>query len=317
MSNPLQKDYSPLLAQIDITSNFLQGISTLGKFVSLLDKVGPIISVFGDVMGLLTGMFSPSFDEILFDYLKQEFDLINQKLDLIYNQIIDLNNQLSKYFHELSQDILNLQIVLTAISNINKMDVYKSDASNMIVDLSVYLNQDIINFRQIQDSCGQSYNPQHYLNILNQYAQTSIFDSSVGSSYNLMYNIMTINDYADYPTYSIWYQKMFLLSYNLAYYGQVCDSANNLSLIFQNQSTILRNKTITSIMTGFKSQINELTNQTNFGIFLGCFIDNATNRDLAFMPYNSMTNMSVDFCLNYCQQYGYLYAGLQRGLVTI
>ena len=87
-SNPLQKDYSPLLAQIDITSNFLQGISTLGKFVSLLDKVGPIIGVFGDVMGLLTGMFSPSFDEILFDYLKQEFDLINQKLDRIYNQTV-------------------------------------------------------------------------------------------------------------------------------------------------------------------------------------------------------------------------------------
>ena len=108
---------------------------------------------------------------------------------------------------------------------------------------------------------------------------------------------------------------MFLLSYNLAYYGQICDSANNLSLVFQNQSSLLRNKTINSILSGFKSQINELKSKTYYGQFMGCFVDNATNRDLPFMPYTSITGMSVGFCLKYCQQYGYQYAGLQMGFV--
>ena len=155
----------------------------------------------------------------------------------------------------------------------------------------------------------------YYLNIINQFANTSIFDSSVGSSYNLIYNIMIINDFADYSTYSIWYHKLFLLSYNLAYYGQICDSANNLSLIFQNHSSLLRNKTINSILSGFKSQINELKSNTYYGQYVGCFVDNATNRDLPFMPYTSSTGMSVGFCLKYCEEYGYQYAGLQMGFV--
>ena len=316
ISNPDQTDYSVLLAQMDITSNYLLGIKTLGDVFTLLDPVaGGVFSVYSDVISLVTGLFSPSFDDLLFDYLKQQFDLINQKLNIIYSQIIQLNNQLSLYFNQLSQSILNLQIVITAISNINKMDVYRSDATNMIIDLNVYLSQSLLNQRQIQETCGQSYNPQHYLNIINQFANASIYDSSVGSSYNLMYNIMTINDYADYETYGIWYRKLFLLSYNLAYYGQICDSANNLSLAFQNQSTTLRNITINRILNGFKSQINELKTKSYFGQYVGCFVDNATNRDLPNMPFTSSTGMSVGFCLNYCQQYGYQYAGLQMGYV--
>lgn len=313
ISNSTITDYSPLLAQLEITSNYLKGIEILSDIFAFDKVASSIFKVFSGVMSLVTGLFTPSFEEILFDYLKQQFDLLNRKLDVIYSQIIQLNNQLTLYFNQLSQSILNSQIVITAISNINKMDVYRSDASNMIIDLRVYLGERILNYLQIQATCGQSFNPQHYLNIIDQFANTSIFDSSVGSSYNLMYNIMTINDFADYPTYSIWYQKLFLLSYNLAYYGQICDSANNLSLVFQNQSSQLRNKTINSILSGFKSQINELKSNTYYGQFMGCFVDNATNRDLPFMPYTSSTGMSVGFCLNYCQQYGYQYAGLQMG----
>ena len=299
ISNTTITDYSPLLAQIEITSNYLKGIQILADVFSFDKVAGTTFKVFSGVISLVAGLFTPSFEEILFDYLKQQFDLLNQKLDVIYSQIVQLNNQLSLYFNQLSQSILNSQIVITAISNINKMDVYRSDASNMIIDLKVYLGERILNYQQIQATCGQSFNPQYYLNIINQFANTSIFDSSVGSSYNLMYNIMTINDFADYPTYSIWYQKLFLLSYNLAYYGQICDSANNLSLIFQNQSSLLRNKTINSILSGFKSQINELKSNTYYGQYVGCFVDNATNRDLPFMPYTSSTNFITASFLRY------------------
>lgn len=107
---------------------------------------------------------------------------------------------------------------------------------------------------------------------------------------------------------------MLLLAYNLAYYGQVCDSANNISLPFQNQSALLRAKTFSEISHGFKNQINELTTLTYFGQFIGCFVDNPNSRDLPSMPYIDGNNkMSVGFCINYCQSLGYLYAGLQNG----
>jgi hypothetical protein len=316
ISNTPQTDYSALLAQLDITAKYLgaaQDLAEIGKI--FFPKYAAAITIAQGLVNLVSGIFSPSFEDIIFNYLKEQFNRINQKLDIIYNQIVQLNNQLSLYFNQLSQSILNLQIVITAIANINKMDVYRSDANNMIIDLKVYLGESILNYAQIQDTCGQSYNPQHYLNIMNQFANTSIFESSVGSSYNLMYNIMIINDFADYATYSLWYKKLFLLSYNLVYYGQICDSAKNLSVFFQNQSALLRQKTLNSIMNGFNSQINELKVNTYFGQYMGCFVDNSTNRDLPYMPYYSNTSMSVGFCLDYCQKYGYQYAGLQGGFV--
>ena len=308
-----QKDYSYLISQIEITSQVFDSIKTIGDIVSGINPVvGSMFNVLSGLIGLFSGM--PSFNEVLYEYLQENFKMINEKLNSIYNQIIDINNKLAKYYTEISRDILNLQFVLTAVSNINKMNVYASEASNMIIDLSVYFDLDIIDFHQIQQTCGQNYNPQHYLNIINQYASASIFDSSLGSSYNLVYNIMIINNYSDYPTYSAWYKKMLLLAYNLAYYGQVCDSANNKSLRFQNQSTILRAKTFSNISTGFTNQINELTTMTYFGQFIGCFVDNLNSRDLPNMPYKDVNNaMNVGFCINYCQSLGYLYAGLQNG----
>ena len=284
MSISNQQDYSYLISQIEITSKAFDTIKTIADIVTVINPVaGSIFIVFSDLIGLFSEM--PSFNEVLYEYLQENFKMINEKLNLIYNQIIDINNKLAKYYSEISRDILNLQFVLTAVSNINKMNVYASEASNMIIDLNVYFDLDIIDFHQIQQTCGQNYNPQHYLNIINQYASASIFDSSLGSSYNLVYNIMIINNYSDYPTYSAWYKKMLLLAYNLAYYGQVCDSANNISLQFQNQSTMLRAKTFSNISTGFTNQINELTTMTYFGQFIGCFLDNLNSRDLPSMPY--------------------------------
>ena len=313
MSISNQQDYSYLISQIEITSKAFDTIKTIADIVTVINPVaGSIFIVFSDLIGLFSEM--PSFNEVLYEYLQENFKMINEKLNLIYNQIIDINNKLAKYYSEISRDILNLQFVLTAVSNINKMNVYASEASNMIIDLNVYFDLDIIDFHQIQQTCGQNYNPQHYLNIINQYASASIFDSSLGSSYNLVYNIMIINNYSDYPTYSAWYKKMLLLAYNLAYYGQVCDSANNISLQFQNQSTMLRAKTFSNISTGFTNQINELTTMTYFGQFIGCFLDNLNSRDLPSMPYKDENNaMNVGFCINYCQSLGYLYAGLQKG----
>lgn len=314
-SIPNQQDYSYLISQIEITSQVFDGIKTIGDIASLINPVaGTLFNVFSDLIGLFSGM--PSFNEVLYEYLKENFRIINEKLNLIYNQIVDTNKKLAEYYSQISKDILNLQFILTAVSNINKMNVYDSEARNMIIDLSVYLDLDIIDYNQIQQTCGQNYNPQHYLNIIKQYASASIFDGSLGSSYNLVYNIMIINKYSDYPTYSAWYKKMLLLAYNLAYYGQVCDSANNISLPFQNQSALLRAKTFSEISHGFKNQINELTTLTFFGQFIGCFVDNPNSRDLPSMPYIDGNNiMSVGFCINYCQSLGYLYAGLQNGFL--
>ena len=126
---------------------------------------------------------------------------------------------------------------------------------------------------------------------------------------------MIINNYADYSIYSAWYKKMFLLAYNLAYYGTICDSNNNMSLVFQNQSTLLRSNTLLSISNGILNQINELTVNTYYGKFIGCFLDNLNSRDLPSMPYKGEKNMSVELCINHCQSCGYLYAGLQNGFV--
>ncbi len=314
-------DYSDTIAKLQITSNAFNIIKTIGDIASVVFPIAEsIFSISSDIIGLFSDM--PSMDEIIFDYMKEQYEYmkkqfnnINNNFKLIYNQINDLNNNLASYYNKISEQILNLQIVLTAVSNINKMNVYEAEANNLVIDLNAYLGQDIINYHQIQQTCGQSYNPQHYLNIINQYTSASIFDSSFASSYNLVYNIMIINNYADYSIYSAWYKKMFLLAYNLAYYGQLCDSSNNMSLVFQNQSTLLRSNTLLSISNGISNQINELTLNTYYGKFIGCFVDNVNSRDLPSMPFKSENKMNARFCINHCQRYGYLYAGLQNGLV--
>lgn len=315
------KDYSDTIAQIKITSEVFDSIKTLGDIVGvILPVAGCAFSMFSGIIGLISN--TPSMEDVVFDFMNEQykfmieqFNSINNNLNLIYNKINDLNDNLALYYNKISEEILNLQVTLTAVSNMNKMNVYKSEANNLIIDLSVYLGLDIIYYPQIQQTCGQNYNPQHYLNIINQYANASIFDSNFASSYNLVYNIMIINNYADFEIYSSWYKQMFLLAYNLAYYGQICDSANNMSLVFQNQSTSLRTKTLSSIANGFTNQINELTSKTYYGKFIGCFMDNRDSRDLPKMPYKSENNMGVGFCIDYCQKYGYLYAGLQYGFV--
>ncbi len=303
-------DYSDTIARIEITSNALDRIKLIGDIAEVINPVAGIaFKFFTGIIELSSKM--PSKNDIILDYMrdqyeymKEQFNNINNNIKLIYNQINDLNNHLAEYFDQISEEIRNSQIVITAVSNINKMNVYEAEAKNLIIDLSTYLGQDLIYYPQIQQTCGLNYNPQHYLNIINQFTSTSIFDSSLAGSYNLVYNIMIINNYADYDTYIAWFKKMFLLAYNLAYYGTICDSTNNMSLVFQNQSALLRSNTLLSISNGILNQINELTAHTYYGKFIGCFLDNSTLRDLPSVPYK-IENMNVEFCINHCQSYGY------------
>ncbi len=46
--------------------------------------------------------------------------------------------------------------------------------------------------------------------------------------------------------------------------------------------------------------------------YLGCFLDNAADRDLNGKNFFS-TNMRIDSCVQFCTQYNYNYSGLQNG----
>jgi hypothetical protein len=300
----LQTDYAAIIKQLEITSSYLNAISDIGE---MIPEGGALLKLFAGLGTLLLDMSSPSPTELLLDYLDEQFKIINEKLDAIYSKISDMETLLTQYYNELSSEILNSQIVITAISNINRMAVYLTEANNLVIDLKDCLSETVIDWPQIRLICEQR--PQHYLNIINQYAHNPILDNTVGAGYNLFYNIMIINNFADFPTLALWHQKLFALSFNLVYYGQVCNRAMNLSQVFQNQSLVHMTNTLTSIATGFANQFSEL----NYNQFVGCFVDSEVSRDLPAMHYNSSANMSVEFCVGYCQQFGYLYAGVQQG----
>ena len=258
-------------------------------------------------------LFAPSEMELMFEYLEQQFQVINQKLDAIYQEIFRLEDMIATYMNRLSNQIENMQLVVNAVANINRMNAYYSDAKNMITDLQVYLSVEHIDYAQISDTCGTIDNPQHYLNIINHYASASIFDSSQGSDYNLMYNVMVISGFSDYQTLTLWYQKMFTTAFSLVYYGQICNAAKNKEPLYRNESFALMNQTFTSILMGFQRQIDELNNKTNYGSYVGCFRDSKTVRDLPYVFRQKNDSMNVQYCINYCKNYGFLYAGLQQG----
>ncbi|ESN96123.1 hypothetical protein HELRODRAFT_163153 [Helobdella robusta] len=50
--------------------------------------------------------------------------------------------------------------------------------------------------------------------------------------------------------------------------------------------------------------------------YLGCYVDDANNRDLDVLMKNDVTSMTSELCINLCVQNGYAYAGLQNGMAS-
>lgn len=295
-----------MIQQMKTVTNVLDLIKVATKFFGPEAAVGfsAIINIFE--MGL--GLFEPQDNSL---------EIIIDALQDIYNQIIELNKLIRDEFNNLSNEIKNLQIVLTANENINRMTVYIVDAENYINDLQLYLSENVFDIDQFKLLCGTSLNSQHYLNIINRFAQNSILDDRIGSEYNLFYNLMIINDFTDFSMLSFWYQKLIIIAHNLAYMGQMCNHAMYTNEVALNRSSIVLIDTYQKILDGFEAQAGQVRAR-NLGDFVGCYNQTDNNNQISSANASTMLvtlskSMNVQYCTYFCSLFSYQYAGLING----